>query len=248
MSNSVHSDEGSGQNQSRYDAFISYSSKDGDWVRGTLLPRLEKEGLRICIDFRDFEIGEPSLVNMEKGVGESRKTILVLTPNWVASQWTEFESLLIQTNDPVGRGRRILPVLLQACSLPDRLRIFTYLDMTDKSNFDFQIKRLVAAIRSTPVDLESTTAGAGPAPSRPAARRSGYEVGLGAMGKLLSGSDRDTKLAFSVLESRLWDNLQFERRYGTNETIRTDRARIVEELNRLALDCLDRTFNELCQA
>jgi len=53
-------------------------------------------GLRVCIDFRDFEPGLPTLVNMENAVERSRKTLIVLTPDWVESEWTTFESLLIR--------------------------------------------------------------------------------------------------------------------------------------------------------
>ena len=34
----------------RYDVFVSYSHADETWVTGTLLPRLEAVGLRVCID------------------------------------------------------------------------------------------------------------------------------------------------------------------------------------------------------
>ncbi|MFC1718649.1 toll/interleukin-1 receptor domain-containing protein [Candidatus Poribacteria bacterium] len=66
----------------KYDVFISYSHEDSQWVRDWLLLRLEGAGLKVCIDFRDFDIGMPSLVNMEKAVELSGKTLLVLTPNW----------------------------------------------------------------------------------------------------------------------------------------------------------------------
>ena len=132
----------------RYDAFISYSSQDRDWVEKRLLLNLENAGLRICIDFRDFEIGVPSLVNMENAVENSRKTLLVLTPAWIDSEWTQFENLLIQTNDPIGRGRRMLRLLVKPCSLPSRLRIFTYLDLTDSRQLDVQLPRLIEALLS----------------------------------------------------------------------------------------------------
>jgi hypothetical protein len=138
------------QDEFQYDAFISYSHKDSAWVRGTLLPHLEGKGLCVCIDYRDFEVGAPSLVNMENAVKHSRKTLLVLTPNWIASEWTEFEALLIQTKDPASRGRRILPLMVQSCELPDRLQVFTYLDLTNPAEFDFQVQRLVVAIHSAP--------------------------------------------------------------------------------------------------
>ncbi len=43
----------------KYDVFISYSSANKDWVRKDLLSALEKAGLKVCIDFRDFQAGKP---------------------------------------------------------------------------------------------------------------------------------------------------------------------------------------------
>ncbi|MCB0123687.1 MAG: toll/interleukin-1 receptor domain-containing protein, partial [Caldilineaceae bacterium] len=63
-----------------YDVFISYSSRNAAWVRGELLPQLDTAGLKTFIDFRDFEIGAPSINEMERGVLTSRRTLLVLTP------------------------------------------------------------------------------------------------------------------------------------------------------------------------
>jgi hypothetical protein len=240
----------------RYDAFISYSHRDRAWVRNVLLPRLEGEGLRICIDTRDFEVGVPSLVNMENAVNQSRKTLLVLTPNWLSSEWTAFEALLVQTEDPIGRGRRILPLMVQDCQdqLPKRLHMFTYLDLTDPAQLDLQMERLVDAIRAVPSQRQAPSVEpAEPAPPpkpatapRPSAGDFDLERGLAALGQLLAHTDDDTRLALSVLESRLVDNMKDERLYGSTETIRAERARIVGELNRLALDQVGQSFNDLC--
>jgi hypothetical protein len=243
------------QDEFQFDAFVSYSHQDSAWVSSVLLPRLEGEGLRVCIDTRDFEVGVPSLVNMENAVEHSRKTLLVLTPNWVASQWTGFEGLLVQTKDPVGRGRRILPLLVQPCDLPDRLQLFTYLDLTDPAQLDFQMQRLVDAIRAgpsqtqpPPVDPAVSAPLPRPAPPpRPSAGDFDLQRGLAALGQLLAHADADTRLSLSVLESRLVDNLKDERLYGSTETIRAERARIVGELNRLALDQVGQSFNDLCK-
>jgi len=235
----------------RYDAFISYSHHDSAWVRDTLLPCLEGAGLHVCIDYRDFELGTPSLVNMENAVERSHKTLLVLTPNWVASEWTEFEALLIQTRDPASRGRRILPLLVQPCSLPSRLPVFTYLDLTNPAEFDFQMRRLVAAVRFAPqlaAPVETAPRPSPAPPVRPSARDFSYEHGLAVLGECLAQANVGTRLGLAVLESRLLDNLQDAHLYGTNETIRSERARVLYELNRLALAHLGRSFNDLCGA
>lgn len=135
-----------------FDVFVSYSHADADWVKTWLLPRLEAAGLRACVDYRDFEVGAPSLENMEAAVERSRKTLAVLTPAWVRSEWTKFEALLSQAEDPAGVRRRTLPLMLEPCQIPRRLAIFTYADFTDPAGREEELRRVVAAVRGQPAD------------------------------------------------------------------------------------------------
>lgn len=70
-----------------------------------------------------------------------------------------------------------------------------------------------------------------------------YERGLDALRAQLEQTKR--YLEFTTLEARLYENLHAERLYGPSETSRSDRARIVNSLNRLALDVLGMNFNDL---
>jgi hypothetical protein len=65
--------------------------------------------------------------------------------------------------------------------------------------------------------------------------------------ELLSEADIQVRLDCTVLESRLLDNLRDEYLYGTKESIRTERTCIMQGLNRLALEHLSRSFNDLCR-
>jgi len=141
------------QTEYQYDVFISYSHADQEWVRGDLLPQLEGVGLKVIIDYRDFEIGVPSLINMERAVENSRHTLIVLTPAWLKSEWTEFESLLAGTADPVGRRRKLIPLMLKSCKLPSRIAMLAYADFTQPHDHANQFSRLLEQLRST-----STTA------------------------------------------------------------------------------------------
>src|SRR6266542_2673196 len=90
----------------KYDVFISYSHKDEEWVVNILLPALEAAGLKVCIDFRDFVPGKPSRHNMRDACKESAYTVLVMTPAWMASEWTSFESVLTFLHDASGKHQR----------------------------------------------------------------------------------------------------------------------------------------------
>jgi hypothetical protein len=129
------------------DVFISYSHDDKEWVRDVLLPRLEQAELKVIVDYRDFDVGVPSLTNMEEAVDQARHTLVVLTPAWVESEWTEFEGLLIGTDDPTGRRRRLVPLLLKKCPrLPRRIAFFTYADFTDPPRCDEEMGRLLRTL------------------------------------------------------------------------------------------------------
>lgn len=120
----------------KYDVFISYSHKDGDWVTQTLVPRLEAGGLKVCIDERDFIPGKAALLNMQDGIGGSRRILLVLSPHWVESRWTQFEAELARTDDPDGVKARTIPLLWRRCTLPEYLAVLTYVDFTRKQTLD----------------------------------------------------------------------------------------------------------------
>ena len=130
----------------KYDIFISYSHADRGWVEGELLLGLERAGLKVIIDYRDFEIGVPSLVNMERAVNDSRHTLIVLTPEWIESEWTAFESLLVSTADPAGRRRKLLPLMLKKCQLPIRIGMLTYADFTNPTSRGEEMARLLRGL------------------------------------------------------------------------------------------------------
>jgi|GEM_PF-2017553 len=131
-----------------WDVFISYSHRDGDWVREWLLPAIESAGMHACIDYRDFGIGTPSVINMEQAVEHSRKTLLVLTPAYVTSEWCKYESLMRQTLDPANSSLGMIPVLHIPTELPTRLALFTYLPLRDPAECEANLPRLLDALRA----------------------------------------------------------------------------------------------------
>ena len=137
------------QTEFNYDVFISYSHADKAWVRGELLKRLEASGLRACIDTRDFRPGAPIVKEMERAVLTSRRTLIVLTPSYLKSAWTEFETLLLQTLDPANQNLRLLPLLKEKCDVSLRIRYLGYVDFVDEPETAWE--RLLSALSAPQV-------------------------------------------------------------------------------------------------
>ncbi|MEZ4662817.1 MAG: TIR domain-containing protein [Caldilineaceae bacterium] len=150
-----------------YDVFLSYSHANNAWVRGELLPQLDAAGLKTFIDFRDFDLGAPSITEMERGVLTSRQTLLVLTPAYIASDWTTFEALMLQTLDPVNRARRLIPLLKERCELPPRIGMLNYVDFTDPATYDAVWPRLLHALAAPDPTAPPPAAPAPPAAPSP---------------------------------------------------------------------------------
>jgi hypothetical protein len=131
-----------------FDFFISYSHADKEWVHDWLVPQLQDREISVCIDYKDFEVGVPTLENIEHAIRSSRKTLIVLTPNWVESEWGKFEGLLVQTTDPAGKRRKLIPILLEECDIPPRLTPLTYADFTNDDRWDFQLDRIIGALET----------------------------------------------------------------------------------------------------
>jgi len=129
-----------------YDVFISYSSHDKEWVRDELLKIIEEAGLRVFIDFRDFKGGAPSIKEMERGVSTCRKTLLVLTPDYIESEWCEIENIMLHRLDPANRNLRLIPLLKTPCQKPLRIGALTHLDFTDDADVELAWQQLLNAL------------------------------------------------------------------------------------------------------
>lgn len=130
----------------KYDVFISYSYNDKEWVHDWLLPKLKEAGLSVWIDFEELRSGTPLITAIEQAITKSRTILIILTPAYLNSQWSDFESTLIQTLDPTMRQRRVIPLMLQPCEIPSRIRTLAYSDFTRSDQIDFQLNILLASI------------------------------------------------------------------------------------------------------
>ena len=131
-----------------YDVFLSYRQREPDrtWTRKTLLPRLETAGLRVCIDFRDFNLGAAIVKEMERAVVESRYTVAVLSPAYAESGFTDLENVMADYLGLENRELRLIVLLRDHATAPLRLRARLMLDMSDESELDDQLARLTGAL------------------------------------------------------------------------------------------------------
>uniref|UniRef100_A0A3Q3NQK3 Uncharacterized LOC110002071 n=1 Tax=Labrus bergylta TaxID=56723 RepID=A0A3Q3NQK3_9LABR len=75
-----------------YDAFISYNVNDEAWVYSEMLPALEGEqGWRLCLQHRDIQPGKLIIENIMDAIYSSRKTICVISRNYLQSEWCSKE-------------------------------------------------------------------------------------------------------------------------------------------------------------
>ena len=117
-----------------YDAFVSYHKDDRGWVRNELhenidmrdgevdtIGQADQPRFRLCIHDRDFIPGEAIEKNILKAIESSRKTIIVLSRNFLKSAWCEFE-LQIARKECVEKGRNlIIAVMLEPLSVDDKM-------------------------------------------------------------------------------------------------------------------------------
>lgn len=90
----------------KYDIFISYASEDRNDVVSPLAHRLELLGLKVWYDEFSLLPGDSLSASIDKGISDSRYGLLVLSPNFLNKNWTDYEyrSLLTRQID----GEKIL--------------------------------------------------------------------------------------------------------------------------------------------
>ncbi|XP_038616921.1 toll-like receptor 5 [Tachyglossus aculeatus] len=81
-----------GSNAYKYDAYLCFSSKDFEWVQRAFLMHLDSQynddnRFNLCFEARDFLPGEEHISNIRDAIWNSRKTICVVTRQFLKDGW-----------------------------------------------------------------------------------------------------------------------------------------------------------------
>ncbi|XP_055493581.1 toll-like receptor 6 [Leucoraja erinacea] len=98
-----------------YDAFVSYSDQDSGWVKEQLLPNLEEREnpFRICLHERHFIPGKGIIQNIISCIEKSYKSIFILSPNFVQSEWCHYELYFAQHRVLSEQSNNLILVVLE---------------------------------------------------------------------------------------------------------------------------------------
>jgi formylglycine-generating enzyme required for sulfatase activity len=129
-----------------HDLFVSYADADRAWVEGYLLDGLTQAGVR-CHSEAAFALGVPRLLEFERAVKESARTLLVLSPAYLAEGFSQFTDLLAQSYGLETATWPIIPLILHPVELPPRLAMLTALDTTDPAEWQAVVERLCAELQ-----------------------------------------------------------------------------------------------------
>lgn len=135
----------------RYDAYVSYADREPDaaWVWDTLVPRLEGAGLRVAVSGDVEDPGVARVVNVERGIRQAKRTVVVLSDTYLADHMADFENVLAQTMGIQEGAYRLLPIKFQVdeSRLPVRLGMLAALDLAHPRRAEREFDRLVQALQ-----------------------------------------------------------------------------------------------------
>ncbi|KAL2717613.1 toll-like receptor Tollo [Vespula squamosa] len=154
-----------------FDAFVSYSSKDEAFVAEELAPVLEmgNPSYKLCLHYRDFPVGSFIADTIVQAVESSRRTIMVLSENFIKSEWCRFDFKSAHHQVLRDRRRRLILVLVgdvHQRDLDPDIRLYlktnTYLQWGDKLFWE----KLRFALPDVPNNQRTTQRSRQPPPVR----------------------------------------------------------------------------------
>eukprot|EP00102_Acyrthosiphon_pisum_P019560 XP_016656770.1 PREDICTED: protein toll isoform X2 [Acyrthosiphon pisum] len=125
----------------KYDAFLSFSHLDIELVENHLVPGLEggSSPFKLCHHYRDWVVGDCVPNQIARSVDESRRTIIVLSKNYLKSVWCPIEFRVAYSTDLNECHSRIIIILYNDISEKDLnqelkayLSINTYIKWGDR--------------------------------------------------------------------------------------------------------------------
>jgi hypothetical protein len=110
------------------DYFISYTAPDKAWAEWMAWV-LEETGASVILQAWDFGPGSNFVLEMQRAAASARRTLAVLSPDYLASHFAAPEWAAAFAQDPEGAERKLVPVRVRDCALDGMLRTIVYIDL-----------------------------------------------------------------------------------------------------------------------
>ena len=130
------------------DLFISYSSKDAEFV-GQLAGDLLSRGAKVWWDKWQMKVGDSLHKKIQEGITNSAWLCVVLSPHSVSSPWVEKELNAALMRELEQKEVFVLPILYKDCEIPLMLKDKVYADFraSYQQGLEAILERVVPKIR-----------------------------------------------------------------------------------------------------
>jgi len=111
------------------DFFISYNRADESWAEW-IAWQLEAASYSTIIQAWDFRPGSNFVEEMQHATVEAERTIAVVSPDYLSSEFARSEWNAAFAQDPLGNEGKIVPVKVRDCELDGLQKAIIYIDLT----------------------------------------------------------------------------------------------------------------------
>ena len=134
----------------QYHALVCYGEKNRE-IASELKTFLESEcNLQVCIDFANYIPGKATTDNITESITSSGSVIFLLSPEFLEKLWApwELKSAIYGFNasQKSKKPKKIIPVLLEECKVPDELKMYTPIKMEECDSKENCWRKLAAAV------------------------------------------------------------------------------------------------------
>jgi TIR domain-containing protein len=133
------------------DFFVSYRSADEAWA-SWIAWQLEEAGYTTFFQGWDFRPGQNFVNRMQEGTTRSDRTLVVISPAYFQSDFTQAEWYAAFKRDPAGQAGTLLPVKVESCDLEGLLGPIVHIDLVgvDEEEARHRLLEGVAQTRAKP--------------------------------------------------------------------------------------------------
>ena len=135
------------------DFFVSYTGLDekrATWIAQVL----EESGYSVVIQAWDFRPGDNFVSKINQSLKECKKLIVVLSNNYLKSEWCEAEWTAKLAEQIKHNDRRIIPIRVENIEISGLLSPIVYIDIVDKIESEAKLA-ILNGIKENPLRISS---------------------------------------------------------------------------------------------